>query len=396
MIFNFSFLFPQNSVVEDSGEEFVSDSVAQMTIEKAMYQIKEFFFSCWKYELSGVKDFPDVEKYCGLPNYIARLMTFPVWNEEGKPGQIYEYFYPQYEGYFQSIENYDPAQDDGSWVKTMIFTSENNFTISVPVELEEGEQLIKENLDDGSEIPSLVPPEERTESVAVRQLRNSNQVLRLFSYDKEQFVLEKNENSYVTINKYDKKLVRKFFDESLKLQKRETWKIGTSIDSSSLEISEDFTYNAEGKLSNSLVKNKNEYHKLDYDKNGLVTRSLNYKVEEEKKEILSLSTWNYDDKKRITQRSVTEYEYVNGKRFVKDSKKEEFSYKIEDGNPDYSYFENNELKLKTVYSALDDYITTMYFDGGFVIESYYKQNNKQKDLIFLNGELRRTRVYEKK
>ena len=73
---------------------------------------------------------------------------------------------------------------------------------------------------------------------------------------------------------------------------------------------------------------------------------------------------------------------------------EEFFYKIEDGQPDYNYYENNELKLKTEYSSVDDWISTMYFESGFVVETYYKKGKKTMDMIYMNGVLRRKKLYE--
>ena len=44
-------------------------------------------------------------------------------------------------------------------------------------------------------------------------------------------------------------------------------------------------------------------------------------------------------------------------------KKDVYEYKIKDGLPDYYFFENDVLRMKTIYFESDSYITTFYFDN---------------------------------
>ena len=74
---------------------------------------------------------------------------------------------------------------------------------------------------------------------------------------------------------------------------------------------------------------------------------------------------------------------------------EQFEYKIQDGSPDYFFYEDGKLRVSTIYSSTDSYITTMTFDGGFVVESYYENGRRKKDLLYLNGIVRSVQNYEK-
>ena len=77
-----------------------------------------------------------------------------------------------------------------------------------------------------------------------------------------------------------------------------------------------------------------------------------------------------------------------------DSKKEKYEYKIDDSTPDYYYYENDELRMKTEYATSSDYVTTTLFDGGFVIETYYENYTKKKEVFLLNGNVKRIKKYE--
>ena len=103
----------------------------------------------------------------------------------------------------------------------------------------------------------------------------------------------------------------------------------------------------------------------------------------------------YSEAGKLLEKKSEEYTYNSKKVLVFTSiKKEVYEYKIEDGNPDYYYYENDDLRMQTLYSSAEDYVTTMIFDDNFVVESYYQAFKRKKDLFYVNGRLRRTKVYE--
>ena len=105
------------------------------------------------------------------------------------------------------------------------------------------------------------------------------------------------------------------------------------------------------------------------------------------------TVFKYNDSGKITEKTFIEYSYVKQKVFSS-SKKDVYEYKIKDGLPDYYFYENDILRMKTIYFESDSYITTLYFDNNFVVESVYKNGNHTKDLFYSNGTIIRQKKYE--
>ena len=57
-------------------------------------------------------------------------------------------------------------------------------------------------------------------------------------------------------------------------------------------------------------------------------------------------------------------------------------------------YEEKVKAIKEIESGENSYMSASYFDGGFVVESYYNEGNHTKDLFYMNGTLWRSRVYE--
>ncbi len=359
--------------------------------------IKKFFLSCWKYELSGVKDFETIENYCGISSAPARFMTLSIWNSDGRLIRLYEKISPEFAGYFDIFDYYDVSIDDGSWVNSLDFTEQNSFVVDRPVDFDSIEQGLKEIEDTRLiEVPSVI--EQENENIAERIFTNNLQMLRLYMYGEEILTSLSMNDKKVLVSADKKRMIRKIYDESMKLVKKETWNISAGFNESFIAKTEDFLYGQENKLIQNTITTNTEKHILSYNSNGLVSSSKNYSKKESQGKsdwILQSSTnWTYDDKNRILIKQTETYEYEKERVINIQKARENYYYRIEDSSPDYYYFENDELKLKTEFSSSDDWITTMYFAEGFSVETYYKKSIKIKDYIYLNGILRRTKVYE--
>ena len=97
-----------------------------------------------------------------------------------------------------------------------------------------------------------------SKNISEQLLLSSSGMLRLFSLDKEQFSLQ-GEKSRQSVHYADSLATRKFFDESSRLQKKEIWKIGNTVESSKKESEEFFYYNENSSLPFlSIEKKENE------------------------------------------------------------------------------------------------------------------------------------------
>lgn len=77
------------------------------------------------------------------------------------------------------------------------------------------------------------------------------------------------------------------------------------------------------------------------------------------------------------------------------AQKKVFSYDSGGEEPDFQYYENGVIRVKRIYSGLEEYVETAFFDKGFSVETLYRQGKKIEALQKLNGRLQNKVVYEK-
>ncbi|MCR5401058.1 MAG: hypothetical protein K6E78_05615 [Treponema sp.] len=288
----------------------------------------------------------------------------------------------------------------------------------------------KENLEESSksnqlpELPSLQPAGEEglqnqeeeiplvsaglVEDSPEIRLKNSQNMLRLHSFEKEFISFEENAGQKVIVISDGKKMFRKYFDSNQRLVKKEEWKPGSSISSINILNTEYFTYPNEEVLipSSKKIVSSNMEEIFTFDEKSRVTKILyfsypeNYKKEkDEEKPYLLLweSSFSYTESGKLKEKEYIAFEYSDekyGKISSKEEKKEEWLYKAEESLADYYYYEDQILCLKTIYSSSSDWVTTMYFGNGFTVENYWKKGRQEKDLYYYNGILTRRKNYD--
>ena len=65
-------------------------------------------------------------------------------------------------------------------------------------------------------------------------------------------------------------------------------------------------------------------------------------------------------------------------------------------NPDYRFYEDGTLRIKTIYAQNDAYVTTLYFDDGYTVISEYAGGTKTKETIKNGDRVLRTKKYDTK
>lgn len=330
-----------------------------------------------------------------LAQSFAKTFSFPFlvltsrhWTFSKGSVPLFDLIAPSYEGFLDSLSVYESSFDSGNLMKTFFLASSNQLTVQKPLELEQ-------EVDLSNDLPQKLPSNESNE----KKLKDSLGSLSFYSVDNEILSVQNLEKDRILIRKYENHLVRKFYDEKMRLIKQETWNINSNFADSKIEKKEDFFYKENSLIpfSCEIIENNSSFHELLYDEKGRVVSSKNSSLQDEKKQLQSFTTWKYDEKNRITEKQTEDYVYKKGS-FSKiekiENKKEVFLYKIEEGQPDYYYSENGEVKLKTEFSSVDDYVTTMNFDNGFIVESFYKNGIRKKDIYYLNGVIRRVKQYD--
>lgn len=351
------------------------------------------------------------------PSRSNFFSEFIVWTFENGPVSLGEYvgLFPAGEPF--SVSEYDSSADDALWVEHL-FRENNVFVVTVPENYEkissELEKLELSGLPYESsgidEISNAILKESaETKGLFEQNYLDEYENLAFYSYGEEGLSVQKSEGKTV-VSKSDKKnAVRAFYDEQMRIQKKETWNVSAGFSWAKLKEIQEFFYEDSAKPYKSIVENDNKKHEILYDSKGQIIQSKNFsavnsEIQEEnqiqkteRKFVLTGKTeWKYSDSGKILEKYSEEYEYNAKQTRIKKtfSKKEVYEYKIKDGSPDYYYYENGNLRMSTVFSSSDSYISTMNFDDGFVVESYYENGIRKKDFLYSNGILRRTKVYE--
>ena len=276
--------------------------------------------------------------------------------------------------------------------------------------------------------------EESVEIVPEKKIKNAENMLSMHSYGNEVFSIKERENRRIFITAFEKKLTRQYFDSKMRIIKRETWDLNGGINGAHKTKIENYTYRGDStSAERATIIEEDMRYQQKYDENGRLIEQRNFMVlknpEENKQDGTTVSsttenstssvsatsstnsatekkqkvvlknrtTWKYNANGQISEKYFVEYNYKdeNSTQITsRTSKKESYIYKIQDGSPDYFYYEDNILRMQTEYSGQNDYKTTSYFDGGFIVESYYENGMHKKDYYYLNGSLVRSRDYE--
>lgn len=378
--------------------------------------VKNFFFELMRNEVTGVSNDENIKQYAGINKTAFLLMTLPKWTFDNGPVYIFELLDSSFTGEIDvSYEN--PI--DKNYIDEF-YSAKNNssydFSVKTPDLLNSDLSKITEDDKILDDVKNLV--ESANSSSIERRIFDSEQNLSLFSFNDEILAIQKRDNKNILVSSDDKKTIRRFFDEKSRVYKKEIWDISGSFQNSYLKNEELYFYDEEKTVpSSATLLEENFKYKLTYNEAGKVVASEKYeyipdtKVTENEQEtkksnvldkgdnyiLRSKTNWKYNDEGKIIEKLFSEYEYkkVNKtKKTLTSTKKDVYEYKIKDVMPDYYYYENDVLRMKTIYSNEDSYVTTFYFDGGFVVDSVYENATHAKDIFYSNGNIIRQKVYE--
>ena len=240
-------------------------------------------------------------------------------------------------------------------------------------------------------------PIQNEEEIVEKILLNSKSKLQMMQYEKELFIPNQQEENFVHINSDGTNVVRSFYDSGYKLIKNETWNI-PSVEKAAL-ISEEFYEFAEGSIypNKKTTKKQNETTICKYDEKGNVIFAQIDFLHEDKSFIKEKTSWTYTSDGKIKTEETSEYIYNKKnpteleKIFVK---KHNYLYNKGDIPPNYEYFEDGILKVKTEYSKKGWYKKNIYFDDEYLVSTYFENNLRKKDVYFYKGSVLKEKIYE--
>lgn len=334
-----------------------------------------------------------------VPPAFKRIMLRPVI-QNGKTLYLFETLYPDCMGIYDSSGFYSGECDDASWVEELLFFME---------EQRYGEELLS-LLEDEENIMSPITEEtlaDETEEEAPaveKYLINAYGKLSILEFGNERFIPQTKDSGNVLVHYADNLAVRYFYDELLRLVKKEHWKM-VSVQDSSLTSTELYEYEKNARTaSKKIIENDSSRLVSILNENGLVIRAEQYSKGQENKpdQLMTRTEWKYDEKNRIIQELVTSHKYNDkGKVNNKSEKKQIFYYnKVDEAeeteklSPDYELYENGKLKNRVVYEAKGKYTVLIVFDEHNSVVITYNNYVKTKERYITDGEERRVRNYE--
>ncbi|MBQ9238376.1 MAG: hypothetical protein IJ191_03555 [Treponema sp.] len=232
-----------------------------------------------------------------------------------------------------------------------------------------------------------------------RHYRDGAERFRLFTYEGEVFTAgETADGGTVLVNSDGLWTVRRFYDDAARLVKRELWSLGETVAATTLTTTERFFYVAAAATpAYSRLLSETTFTETEYDAAGRRTRVRVARIEPhgeiDMDELLparqvpeSSRSWRYTDDGAVLEQVYEQY--ATDMRTPLFVRRETYDYHAAtDVPPDYTCYEDGELRIRTLYQTKDDYETTVYFDGGYTVAETYARGKKVSDAIMLQGRI---------
>lgn len=246
------------------------------------------------------------------------------------------------------------------------------------------ESVVDENLPEASESAAAAaentPDVPETPQQKYLVFRASSEKIRMLETDTDIFsAAHVEEKKRVLTDIAGGELLRRFYDENLRLQKAEYWQIASSSAQSKLERVLDYNYNNEGKINS--VKENDFSAKTQsltfFTQSGKIKSQRKNQLVDDKVESFEVFTFEYNADDKILQEKRQLFEVKNN-RDVRVLTQVTVNKYSGENLLETSFYENSVLRLRTVYQngKKEDYIQTIYFDGGITVREFYKEGVK--------------------
>ena len=232
-----------------------------------------------------------------------------------------------------------------------------------------------------------------------KYILNKSNELKYLKFDSELLMPSIYADNSIVIEKNEKELNRKLYDDYFRLKLVETWNISTVIDSKIIKT-EKYEYKENTQICIKKEEKTDNMLKIyEYNEKGYVEKTSETEIYKDKEYPLKKTEIKYDDENRVIEESTTENFYKDKKDRIPDKiTKTKYKYSYNNENnipPDFEYFENGELKMKNVYSNIKGtYTSKIFFDDSFAVTTYYEDEIRKKDVYTMNGVEKRVEVYE--
>lgn len=305
---------------------------------------------------------------------------------------------------------YSPALDNAEWVEELLLHAEEERIAEQMNEmessLEEYQQAELSEEADITEKNSEIAEASEVSNEIEKYFENNNEgksfssengQLKFYEAGNEILVPQKSENGQIVIHADGKKIKRIFYDELFRIVKREEWDI-TEINSAKLNKSENLKYKGDGyKVISKTVSTENDYEEILYNDSALIQKITRYVIVKEKKYKVSERHCLYNADNKITSDENIEYKYKQDYKKLDYSFAKKYVYTYNEGDvpPDFSYYENDVLKMKNKYASDNlSYTSQVFFDNELSVKTYYENGIRLKDVYYKDDKVLREKLYE--
>ncbi len=114
------------------------------------------------------------------------------------------------------------------------------------------------------------------------------------------------------------------------------------------------------------------------------------------KKMIYYYLYKYDEKERILMESETHLEYYKNsvREKKRNTRKNIYEYIRVDCPPSKTFFENDVLRLKIVYTSKKDYVQNVYFDNDTYVRTEFVNARKHLEVFYVSGEEKLRRTYD--
>lgn len=350
--------------------------------------------------------------------YIKSFLTSQLYGN-GEMVYMVENLLPERKGILDCKDVYTCC-DDASWVDDVILNTKIEDSDNESDELEDaedieedGEESEEKTSEEKTSADSEKKEEKQVDSEELKAIKdvienskkkekyilNKSNELKYLKFDSELLMPSIYADNSIVIEKNEKELNRKLYDDYFRLKLVETWNISTVIDSKIIKT-EKYEYKENTQICIKKEEKTDNMLKIyEYNEKGYVEKTSETEIYKDKEYPLKKTEIKYDDENRVIEESTTENFYKDKKDRIPDKiTKTKYKYSYNNENnipPDFEYFENGELKMKNVYSNIKGtYTSKIFFDDSFAVTTYYEDEIRKKDVYTMNGVEKRVEVYE--
>lgn len=244
--------------------------------------------------------------------------------------------------------------------------------------------------------------DDESEDIPEYVFNDKNGNIRRFSYDGEQMLSQKifleqdgiQRECLEIVSLYKDKIKNTIYDEKSRIVSVEILSLSEKAKDMKSISKREYFYKENSDIpykSAEEVSEKNMRIEVTFNEEGLLIVQDEYFVdfETEKRTLKKRINKSYDKEKRV----IKDEQIVWHDDKSKTKQKKNFEYTKYSKNPDFSYFENDVLRLQRNYEADEDFFEKTFFDDGFSIESYFENGVRQSEIVYFNGKEVRRRYF---